>query len=162
MDIAQIVSANIKRYRAKEGLTQEKLAERAGLHRTYIGGIEQKRINVSIKNLEKIANALGVTPALLVFDSKSAAPKESESVQYAICSWENGEMNAMPIEVKHEDLTVQVVHSLMKQGLAGEELAQAYDRLCSELEGLFSEDGRADGSQGTESLTKDAKRNRGF
>ena len=50
----------VKLARAKADFTQEKLAEKAGLHRTYIAGIETGRRNISIKNLEKIAKALGV------------------------------------------------------------------------------------------------------
>ena len=50
----------VKLARTKADFTQEKLAEKAGLHRTYIAGIETGRRNISIKNLEKIAKALGV------------------------------------------------------------------------------------------------------
>ncbi len=60
MEILEILSSNMKRYRARCGFTQEQLAQRCGLHRTYIGGIEQKRINVSVRNLSSIARALGV------------------------------------------------------------------------------------------------------
>ncbi len=50
----------VKKARTKASLTQEELANKAGLHRTYIAGIETGHRNISIKNLEKIAKALGV------------------------------------------------------------------------------------------------------
>jgi transcriptional regulator with XRE-family HTH domain len=50
----------VRKARLKADLTQEELAEKSGLHRTYIAGIETGRRNISVKNLEKIAKALGV------------------------------------------------------------------------------------------------------
>ena len=50
----------IRELRKQQGLTQEKLAERAGLHHTYVGAIERGEQNVSLKNIAKIAQALGV------------------------------------------------------------------------------------------------------
>lgn len=47
-------------YRNKRKFSQEKLAELAGLHRTYIGQIESGKRNLALKNIEKIAKALGV------------------------------------------------------------------------------------------------------
>jgi transcriptional regulator with XRE-family HTH domain len=44
--------------RKRLGLSQEALAEGAGLHRTYVGGIERGERNVSIDNIERIARAL--------------------------------------------------------------------------------------------------------
>lgn len=44
----------------KRKFSQEKLAELAGLHRTYIGQIESGKRNLALKNIEKIAKALGV------------------------------------------------------------------------------------------------------
>lgn len=55
------------RYRRLEmGLSQEKLAELAGLHRTYISDIERAERNISIDNVEKIANALEIDAARLL------------------------------------------------------------------------------------------------
>lgn len=52
--------------RVERGMSQEDLADRAGLHRTYIGGIERGERNVSLLNMVSIATALGVTVSDLV------------------------------------------------------------------------------------------------
>lgn len=49
-------------YRKQKKLSQEELAELAGLHRTYIGQIEAGLRNVAIKNIWKLAKALDVSP----------------------------------------------------------------------------------------------------
>ena len=54
------VGFNIRKIREEKGLTQEKLAAVADLHRAYIGQIERGEKNIGLKNLEKIAKALGV------------------------------------------------------------------------------------------------------
>ena len=51
----------IREERLKQGLSQEKLASRAGVHRTYIGMIERAEKNITLENIEKIANALGIS-----------------------------------------------------------------------------------------------------
>ena len=53
-------AASVRARRADCGWSQEVLAERAGLHRTYISSIERAERNVSIDNIERIATALGV------------------------------------------------------------------------------------------------------
>ena len=50
------------------GISQEKLAELAGLHRTYVSSIERGERNVSLVNIERLAAALGVTMAELMPD----------------------------------------------------------------------------------------------
>ncbi len=51
---------NVKRFRIAKGWSQEELAKRAELHRTYIGSIERSERNVSLINIERIAKALKV------------------------------------------------------------------------------------------------------
>ena len=59
-NILKRFSQNVKTLRLKNGWTQEELALRADLHRTYIGGIERHERNVSLLNVERIAKALKV------------------------------------------------------------------------------------------------------
>ena len=51
---------NLRKYRLNVGLSQEKLAEKCGLHRTYISDIECFRRNISLDNIQKIADSLEV------------------------------------------------------------------------------------------------------
>ena len=66
MDIKKVLANNLRKLRGAAGISQERLAWCCGVHRTYIGGIEEERINVSINNLSKIAYAFGVPTALLL------------------------------------------------------------------------------------------------
>lgn len=71
MDYLHILGANVRAYRTSLGLSQEQLAEKSNLHRTYIGAIERGDRNVSLKNIVLIADALGVKPyELLVLSTE--------------------------------------------------------------------------------------------
>ena len=65
MNIMHIFATNVKKYRIEKGLSQEALAELAGLHRTYVSAVERERRNISIDNIENIANALNIDAYLL-------------------------------------------------------------------------------------------------
>ncbi|MGH8676627.1 MAG: helix-turn-helix domain-containing protein [Burkholderiales bacterium] len=55
-----LVARRIRQERGRLRISQEELAERTGLHRTYIGSVERGERNVSIDNVERIARGLGV------------------------------------------------------------------------------------------------------
>lgn len=56
----QRVARNLRAKRAALGLSQEELADRCGLHRTYVGSIERSERNVSLDNIERLAAAVGL------------------------------------------------------------------------------------------------------
>jgi transcriptional regulator with XRE-family HTH domain len=62
------LARNIRRLRAERGISQEVLADLAGLHRTYIGSIERGERNISIDNIAKLAAAFGITASKLLED----------------------------------------------------------------------------------------------
>ncbi len=61
MDIKILVGKRVKELRNKLGISQEELADIAQLDRTYITSVERGKRNISIVNVEKLANALKVT-----------------------------------------------------------------------------------------------------
>ena len=62
----KILADNLRRLRGDRGLSQEELADRASLHRTYVGSVERAERNISVDNIEKLAAALRVTMAELL------------------------------------------------------------------------------------------------
>lgn len=62
----EILAANMKMLRAEQKLSQEDLALECDLHRTFIAHVERGARNISIDNIEKIANALGVSVSQLL------------------------------------------------------------------------------------------------
>lgn len=65
------LAENVRAFRKAQRISQEELADRCGLHRTYIGSVEREERNVSLSTLEVLANALGVSvPELLTKRAK--------------------------------------------------------------------------------------------
>lgn len=73
MDIVRVFGTNLREYRSQLGLSQERFGEKCGLHRTYISDIECFRRSISLENIQRIADALGIETYLLFIE-----PKERE------------------------------------------------------------------------------------
>lgn len=69
--LSSIAGRNIRKYRKLLGISQEELADRSGLHRTYIGGVERGERNITLDSLQVIAHSLDVAPVLLVAEDPS-------------------------------------------------------------------------------------------
>lgn len=61
-DFLRLVGSRVRTLRKVKGMTQEELAEKAGLQYSYIGGVERGERNISLETLEKIIEGLGITP----------------------------------------------------------------------------------------------------
>ena len=77
MDIVRVFGNNVRKYRQTRGLSQEKLAEISGLHRTYISAIERFHRSISLENVQRIAEALQVdTYQLFVEETDELHPEK--------------------------------------------------------------------------------------
>jgi transcriptional regulator with XRE-family HTH domain len=59
-DARRVFASRLRQIRQVQGLSQEELADRAGLHRTYVGSVERGERNISIDNIECLAKALEI------------------------------------------------------------------------------------------------------
>ncbi len=71
MDIIKVFASNVKKYRVKANLSQEKFADKCGMHRTYISAIECCRRSISLENIQRIADALGIDTYKLFIDKNN-------------------------------------------------------------------------------------------
>ena len=60
MNIIKVFAQNVKHYRQLLDISQEMLAEKTGLHRTYISAIERGRRSISLENVQRLADALEI------------------------------------------------------------------------------------------------------
>lgn len=65
-DVLARFGEKLRSIRTKNGISQELLATKSGLHRTYVSSVERGERNISLANIEKIANALDVSLADLM------------------------------------------------------------------------------------------------
>jgi len=61
-DLQKTVGRQLRAHREAQGLSQEAFADVIGFHRTYVGGLERGERNLTLKNVEKIADKLGLDP----------------------------------------------------------------------------------------------------
>lgn len=77
-ELRNILAQNVRSFRKVNGFSQEELADRCELHRTYIGSVEREERNVSLSTLETLSRALGVSVAELLTRRFEHDSKESD------------------------------------------------------------------------------------
>ncbi|HVJ34893.1 MAG TPA: helix-turn-helix transcriptional regulator [Terriglobia bacterium] len=75
MDIREDFARNLRKYRHQSSLSQEALADAAGVDRTYISALERGIYSATITMVEKLAEVLGIEPHVLLIRSKPARKK---------------------------------------------------------------------------------------
>jgi transcriptional regulator with XRE-family HTH domain len=71
LNARQRFAANLKEQRLAKGLSQEDLADLCGLHRTYVGSVERGERNISIDNMERLAQSLEVPLEKLIREGRA-------------------------------------------------------------------------------------------
>jgi len=66
MTLREILAENLKRHRAASGLSQEELAHRAGIDRTYVSSLERSQYAATVDVIEKLARELGIDASELL------------------------------------------------------------------------------------------------
>ena len=62
MTLREVVAKNLRRMRQAKGLSQEELADRAGINRNYVGMLEREQHSATVDMLEKLAEVLEADP----------------------------------------------------------------------------------------------------
>lgn len=73
-DIEKLFGTAVRKWRERAALSQEQLARRAGLHRTYVCDVERGARNVSLKNIKRLADALAIPPLTLLAELGTQPP----------------------------------------------------------------------------------------
>ena len=74
-ELLRTFGETVRALRSRQGLSQEALAERAGLHRTYVGGIERGERNLALVNVCRVASALGTSMSGLFAEVEAATDR---------------------------------------------------------------------------------------
>jgi transcriptional regulator with XRE-family HTH domain len=106
-DFLKLVGERIRSLRKVKGLTQEALSEISGIHYSYIGGIERGDRNISLETLEKLVNALDISPVELFMFQNSDIHDEFANKRMVI------EVHKSLLATRRID-EVKLVHRLAK------------------------------------------------
>ena len=80
MDLRVVVGQNIRALREARGLAQDALAHDAGIHVTYLSGVENGHRNITLLVLARIAESLGVSEAFLVDREMPGSSRSHEQI----------------------------------------------------------------------------------
>lgn len=82
-EIRTLFATSLRKWRTRRGFSQEVLAERANLHRTYISDVERGARNLSLESIDKLARALEISVSTLFTPQETAAPGTAAPVATA-------------------------------------------------------------------------------
>jgi len=104
-DVQILFGISVRAWRGRLGLSQEELAERAGLHRTYVCDIERGARNVSLKSIEKLAKALEISLPAVFSPPENSASRKGSSAERApiLASALNGLVDILLVEDNSDD-----------------------------------------------------------
>lgn len=68
MKILDVFGDNVRKFRTERHMSQDVFATKCGLHRTYISAVERHKRSISLNNIQKIADALGVDTYMLFIE----------------------------------------------------------------------------------------------
>ncbi|CAN7659801.1 helix-turn-helix transcriptional regulator [Rhizobium sp. LjRoot30] len=71
-----MVADNIRKYRSERGISQQDFALMIDMDRSYFGAVERGERNISIDNLERIANGLNIAPSILLIGIEAGKAQE--------------------------------------------------------------------------------------
>lgn len=128
-DVKKPFGASVRAWRTRLGISQEELAGRAGLHRTYVCDIERGARNVSLESIEKLARALEISvSALFAYADGAGDPSGGAAAKELV--------DILFIEDKPEDVEI-ALHALKTAGFANQ-ITVAHDG-AEALQLLFGE-----------------------
>lgn len=97
-NIRRTLSLNLRLLRLLNGWSQEQLAERSGLHRTYIGAVERLEVSIGIDNLQRLAEALDTSPTALLNPEYSDLPGNIRETTLAYISRQHERQNVVDMQ----------------------------------------------------------------
>lgn len=74
-DVRVFFGEAVRKLRTAKGISQEGLADEAGIHRTYVGDVERGTRNIALINISRIAAALGISMSRLMQEAEKQALK---------------------------------------------------------------------------------------
>ena len=83
LNVKKPFGSSVRAWRSRLGISQEELAGRAGLHRTYICDVERGARNVTLQSIEKLAKALEISVSTLLAYPREPLPDGARAEEFA-------------------------------------------------------------------------------